>query len=344
MLKTVVVNLFGGPGVGKSTTMSYLYYKLKCKGIDVEMAPEYAKDLVWEERQRYFDEQIYIFAKQWHRINRCVGKVEVVICDSPLINSSIYLKENNPEFDSLIMSEFNKFDNFNLLIERQTVYVQNGRNETEEEAMEVDRKFKERMQQIPHYLIKNTEQETLDRVVDAINVQVIRNKFPDKIAMIACVDKNMAIGNKGKLLYHIKEDMATFKKLTVGHTVIMGMNTYKSLPKGALPNRRNIVISRSVDSLPDAEVFKNPFDALKTVNDKVFIIGGEAIYKTFYCVANELYITEVNATADEADAYFPEITEEFDTRYADFHKSVEDGLEYSFVYYERVKPLETIIY
>jgi len=342
-MKTVVVNLFGGPGVGKSTTMSYLYYKLKCMGIDVEMAPEYAKDLVWEERQKYFDEQIYIFAKQWHRINRCVGKVEVVICDSPLINSSIYLKDCNPEFDALIMSEFNKFDNFNLLIERKTEYVQNGRNESEEEALAVDRKFKERMQHIPHYLITDTEQKTLDRVIDAIHVKVIRNKFPDKIAMIACVDKNMATGNKGKLLYHIKEDMAMFKKLTTGHTVIMGMNTYKSLPHGALPNRRNIVISRSVDNLPDAEVFNNPFDALKTVNGKVFIIGGESIYKIFYCVADELYMTEVHAASDEADAYFPKIGEDFDTRYADFHKSSENGLEYSFVYYERIKPIETVI-
>ena len=60
---TIVVNLFGGPGSGKSTFMANLFYHLKCRGVEVEMAPEFAKDLVWEERVQYFDEQIYIFAK-----------------------------------------------------------------------------------------------------------------------------------------------------------------------------------------------------------------------------------------------------------------------------------------
>ena len=342
---TIVVNLFGGPGVGKSTTMSYLYYKLKCMGIDVEMAPEYAKDLVWEERQRYFDEQIYIFAKQWHRINRCVGKVEVVICDSPLINSSIYLKDYNPEFDALIMSEFDKFDNFNLLIERKTEYVQNGRNESEEEALAVDQKFKTRLKNIPHYLINDTSNETLDKVVEIIKQKVNRNTWPEKITMIACVDKNMAIGYKGNLLFHIKKDLKNFKNQTNNHTVIMGMNTYKSLPNGALPNRRNIVLSHSVTELPDAEVFNNIDDALKSCSnmEKVFIIGGESIYKTMYPYADELYMTEVHAEAEHADAYFPHIGDEFDVIYADFNKDTDDGVEFDFVFYDRIPRKEIVI-
>ncbi len=154
---TLIVNLFGGPGVGKSTIMAALYYQLKIRGIETEMAPEYAKDLVWEERARYFDEQIYIFAKQLHRINRVLGKVEVIICDSPLFNSSIYMTEKNKAFDNLIQFEFNKFNNINFFITRDTEYVANGRNETAEQAIEKDKEIKS-------YLIdSHTEFQTLSK-------------------------------------------------------------------------------------------------------------------------------------------------------------------------------------
>jgi len=153
---TIVVNLYGGPGAGKSTFMANLFYKLKCRGLEVEMAPEYAKDVIWEERNQYFDEQIYIFAKQLHRINRVIGKVDVCICDSPLQNSYIYLKEDYPELKALIDKEFSKFNNINFYIQRGNKYMESGRYQTEEQAKKVDEKIEKVLQNIPHKVISHS--------------------------------------------------------------------------------------------------------------------------------------------------------------------------------------------
>ena len=130
------------------------------------MAPEYAKDVVWEERYQYFDEQIYIFAKQLHRINRVNGKVEVCICDSPLQNSYIYLKEEYPEFKALIDKEFSRFNNLNFYIKRGDTYMENGRLQTEEQAKEVDKQIEALLENIPHEVIyHNTD---MDLIVNHI--------------------------------------------------------------------------------------------------------------------------------------------------------------------------------
>ena len=164
---TVVVNLYGGPGAGKSTLMANLFYRLKCRGFEVEMAPEYAKDIVWEERIQYFDEQIYIFAKQLHRINRVIGKVDICICDSPLQNSYIYLKEEYPELKSLIDKEFSRFRNLNFYVQRGSKYMQSGRCQNEEEAKEVDKRIENLLSTIPHDII--THDTKIDFLVDRIS-------------------------------------------------------------------------------------------------------------------------------------------------------------------------------
>lgn len=130
------------------------------------MAPEFAKDLVWEERFQYFDEQIYIFAKQLHRINRVNGKVDVCISDSPLQNSYIYLKEDYPELKAIIDKEFSKFNNMNFYVRRGFKYIQNGRNENEQQALEIDRKIEELLRTIPHTVIdQDTDVDTLIREI-----------------------------------------------------------------------------------------------------------------------------------------------------------------------------------
>lgn len=134
----IVINLFAGPGVGKSTTAARIFSELKLNGVNCEMALEFAKDKVWEESFRTMDDQIYIFGKQFHRIWRLKDKVDVIICDSPLPISIVYDKENSKPFHELVMEQFNKFVNFNFLLERSCEYQSEGRIQTEEEAKKVD--------------------------------------------------------------------------------------------------------------------------------------------------------------------------------------------------------------
>lgn len=137
----IVVNLFAGPGVGKSTLAAQIFSTLKINGINAEMALEYAKDKVYEESFRTMDDQLYIFAKQFHKIWRLRDKVDVVICDSPLPFSIVYNKETSRPFNELVMEQFNNFNNLNFFIERKTKYETFGRTQTEEEAIELDKEI-----------------------------------------------------------------------------------------------------------------------------------------------------------------------------------------------------------
>ena len=129
-----------------------------------------------------------------------------------------------------------------------------------------------------------------------------------KISLIVAVAEDRAIGDKGNLLWHLSSDLKRFKAITTGHTIIMGRKTYDSLPNGALPNRRNIVISRQLKSLKDAEVYSDIDEALKATSDEdiVYIIGGGEIYKKTFPRADELHLTLVHKSYPEADTRFPE--------------------------------------
>lgn len=130
-----------------------------------------------------------------------------------------------------------------------------------------------------------------------------------KISIIVAVDRNMAIGFQNKLLFWLPNDLKRFKALTTGNTIIMGRKTFESLPKGALPNRRNVVLSSNpATSCPGAEVFSSLTAALQSCNEEhVYIIGGESIYRQALPLANELCLTEIDASAPEADAFFPTV-------------------------------------
>lgn len=129
-----------------------------------------------------------------------------------------------------------------------------------------------------------------------------------KISLIVAVAEDRAIGDKGNLLWHLSSDLKRFKAITTGHTIIMGRKTYDSLPNGALPNRRNIVVSRQLKSLKDAEVYSDIDEALKATSDEdiVYIIGGGEIYKETFPRADELHITLVHKSYPEAETRFPE--------------------------------------
>jgi tRNA uridine 5-carbamoylmethylation protein Kti12 len=163
-MKTVVINLFGGPGCGKSTIAAELFAILKKQGYEVELVTEYAKDKVWEESYKTLENQIYVFAKQLHRLWRLKDKVQFIITDSPLLLSIIYDKDNNEDLKNLIISRFNSFDNINFIINRSTVYNQNGRYQNEEQANEIDKQIKELL--VLHHISFQTED--INNVVETI--------------------------------------------------------------------------------------------------------------------------------------------------------------------------------
>jgi tRNA uridine 5-carbamoylmethylation protein Kti12 len=142
-MKTVVINLFGGPGCGKSTIAAELFAILKKQGYECELVTEYAKDKVWEESYKTLENQIYVFAKQLHRMWRLKDKVQFIITDSPLPLSIIYDRDKNEDLKNLIITTFNSFDNINIVINRSTVYNQNGRYQNEEQANEIDNQIRE---------------------------------------------------------------------------------------------------------------------------------------------------------------------------------------------------------
>jgi hypothetical protein len=149
---TVVINLLGGPGVGKSTTATGVFSYLKQRNISIEYCNEYAKDVVYEETLALLENQIHIFAEQFRRQYRLLNKVSYIVTDSPLILSPVYFQywfDKSPKnnlFDeaycniakNYFVETFNRFDNVNWLIHRKKKYVAEGRTQTEEEAKEID--------------------------------------------------------------------------------------------------------------------------------------------------------------------------------------------------------------
>ena len=155
------------------------------------------------------------------------------------------------------------------------------------------------------------------------------------LSIIACISQtNRAIGYQNRLLYHIKSDLTRFRELTTGHAIIMGRKTYESLPNGALPHRRNIVVSRSMKEMEGCEVYPNLDAALKAAESpqEIFIIGGESIYRQSLHVAHKLYLTVVDDAPQQADAFFPEINPE-EWELIEKEMRNENGLSFSFLTY-----------
>ena len=132
----IVVNLFAGPGSGKSTTCAGVFSKLKLAGINCEMALEYAKDKVWENSEKVFQNQAYIFGQQSFRISRMENEVDIVITDSPLLLSAFYNTNTvlGESFNDVVANVFHSYNNINYLLTRVKPYHAKGRLQTEEES------------------------------------------------------------------------------------------------------------------------------------------------------------------------------------------------------------------
>lgn len=130
------------------------------------------------------------------------------------------------------------------------------------------------------------------------------------LIIIAAIGKNGELGKNNELIWKTKEDMKFFKEKTTGHHIVMGRNTYESLPN-ILSNRTHIVLTKSDISFPEEVICINSINEflnyIKKINDDIYVIGGAQIYKELIDYSNVMYLTELDETCNEADVYFPKI-------------------------------------
>ena len=159
------------------------------------------------------------------------------------------------------------------------------------------------------------------------------------VNMIAAVARNRAIGYQNKLIYWLPNDLKRFRLLTTGHTIVMGRKTFESLPKGALPNRRNCVLTRSRKELPGCECFATWDDFIATCqsDEDIYIIGGASLYRNLLDKTDRLCLTEIDDVPEHADTFFPEYHDGWKEVSRETHKADErHSHSYAFVDYKRV--------
>ena len=180
MKNTLIINVLGGPGVGKTTIASDLFVRFKRKELDVEIVSEFAKELVWEKRNEAFDDRLYMHAEQNHRLMMMNGNLDYIITDSPLILTSVYnnfyledkhTKEYNKMIDDVTLQTFNSYNNITFLIERETGYDTNGRRESLDEAKAIDERIIKYLEDnnIQYIKIKDREN-AADEIIKYLNI------------------------------------------------------------------------------------------------------------------------------------------------------------------------------
>lgn len=177
MSSLILVNLYGGPGCGKSTGMAYIFSHLKMAGVNCEMVPEFAKELVWEERFKTLSDQIYVFGKQQKRISMLDGQVDVVITDSPLLLSLYYGKSLSDSFKQLVIDTYNQYDCMNYMLRRIKEYNPKGRMQTEDEAKDIDSHlFDLLFDNNFGYSIVDGSQDGYDRIIKDILIKLEKDR------------------------------------------------------------------------------------------------------------------------------------------------------------------------
>lgn len=176
-METIIVNLYGAPGAGKSTGAAYIFYKLKQLGINVELVTEYAKDKVWEAHDEVFKDQCYIFGHQHFRISRLINKVNVIITDAPLMIGAYYSPEiYKKELTSIALKSFDN-PHFNFFIKRVKKYNPKGRFQSESESDKVS-------EELNHFLIENN-----------INFTVVDGNESGYDSIVKCVLDSTTMSN-----------------------------------------------------------------------------------------------------------------------------------------------------
>ena len=161
------------------------------------------------------------------------------------------------------------------------------------------------------------------------------------ISIIVAIGERNEIGRNNDLLCHLPADLRRFKKLTTGHTIVMGRKTFESLPEGALPNRKNIVLTRHNKDLSfdNCLIYSSLLEVIDNEkdNNEIFIIGGGEVYRQALPLANKLYLTKIHTEFNDADTFFPEINySEWEEVSREEYKADDKNLyDYTFSVYER---------
>lgn len=161
------------------------------------------------------------------------------------------------------------------------------------------------------------------------------------ITIIAAITRDRALGRGGDMIYHISEDLKRFKAVTMGHPIIMGRRTFESFPKGPLPGRRNLVITRKDNYHNDGiEICRSLSDAIDSAVGDAFVIGGGKVYSQAMPIADCLLITEIDAYTEDADTFFPEIDSSFWhlNHVGEWNTDARSGVRFRYCEY-RKKPL-----
>lgn len=146
-METTVINLYGSPCSGKSTIASGLFYKMKIAGFNVELASEWIKGKVYEKAPYPFTDQLYTFANQNKIIRQMIGKVDYVICDSPLLQTCIYQTREPEIYNQMAYAYYSLYRNIDVVLQRNHEFRQEGRVHTEAQSIVIDKKIEEFLQE-----------------------------------------------------------------------------------------------------------------------------------------------------------------------------------------------------
>lgn len=283
----LVVNLFAGPGTGKSTGMAYIFSKLKMKGINAEIASEFAKDKVWEDSKEVFNSQIYIFGKQNFKLSRLKNKVDVVITDSPILLSMIYSRENEKEYkdelDNLVLKVFNTYNNYNVFLNRVKEYHQEGRFQNESEAKVIDEKVKSLL------VNKNIQFDIFDGSIDGYDkiVERIETILEEKTISYKMdkLDKEKIEGNKNDNNNNKNDDNKN-NNLQKSGTLLQELQKIEKEKKNKIENEKLKKELEAISILEEKKEYWNSLMPVKNCEDvyntlKSIERNGEDLSKIF---------------------------------------------------------------
>ena len=241
--------------------------------------------------------------------------------------------ENQPDFLNAAIKIYSELEPLNLLDELQKIEIELGRVRKEHWGARTididilladDLKINSERLKIPHpYLFERDFvliplAEIFPKLKFKLHGDRVKKFFGSpkdfNLKIVACVDKNFGIGYKNNLLFKIPSDLKNFRELTFGNTIIFGRKTLQTFPNAKpLEGRRNIILSRTIKKIPDAEVVASVEELFCKLNpaEKNFVIGGGEIFAELLPYAEEIFLTAVDAEKT-VDTFFPKFESEFD--------------------------------